>query len=74
MQAQKDKVLEIKGQLKLFYPKGYALAVAERLRRKGFRVSVSKIYNFFNNQDVGNAKRILKAAAELLKEAKDNKQ
>lgn len=74
MQVQKDKVLEIKGQLKQYYPRSYALAIAEKLCSKGFRVSVNQIYNFFNKPDVSKSKHILKAATELVKEAKDNQQ
>lgn len=47
MQENKTSLHMWKALLKERYPKGYALEIVKLARKRGYKVSISSVYNFF---------------------------
>lgn len=73
MQVKNRTIRQMKVQLKQYFPREYALVMAEKLRQKGVSPSIQQIYNFFNNIPVKNRTEIFHAATELIKEEQERR-
>ena len=68
MQVRKRTIRQMKVRMKVYFPRGYALVVAKKLRQKSTSVTIQQVYNFFNNIPVKHKTEIFSAAIEILKD------